>query len=166
MTLTLYSQSDDKRVVNKTLTAVASGVTITPTKGFNILKPTIIINYDSTYLAANYFYITELDRYYYIADMVIEIGKCITITGEIDVRKSFQSSFANIIATVIRSESVGSPTPIPDTKLPIDPNREELLSIRLYNPHARPPQPTFTANPSDWCYILTVMGGLEDANQS
>lgn len=164
MTLTLYSQSDDKRVVNKTLTAIASGVTITPTKGFNVLKPTIIINYDSTYLAANYFYISDLDRYYYIADMEIEIGKCITLTGEIDVRKSFQSDYPNIVATVIRSESVGAPTQIPDSKLPIDPNKEDLLSIKITNRNDG--KAPFPANPSDLCYILTVMGGLESGNQS
>lgn len=166
MTLTLYSQSDDKRVVNKTLTAVASGVSITPTKGFDILKPTIIINYNSAYLGANYFYISDLNRYYYIADMEIEIGKCITITGEIDIRKSYAVAIPNVVATVVRSESVGAPTEIPDSKLPIDPNREELKSIKILYEGSSGKQARFTANPSDWCYILTVVGGLEDASQS
>lgn len=166
MTLNLYTQSDDKRVVNKTLTAVASGVSITPTKGFDILKPTIIINYNSTYLGANYFYISDLNRYYYIADMEIEIGKCITITGEIDIRKSYAVAIPNVIATVVRSESVGAPTEIPDNKLPIDPNREELKSIKILYEGAHGKQARFTANPSDWCYILTVVGGLENASQS
>lgn len=162
MTLNLYTQSDDKRVVNKTLTAVASGVSITPTKGFNILKPIIIINYNSAYLGANYFYISDLNKYYYISDMEIEIGKCITITGEIDVRKSFQSAYPNIVATVIRSESVGAPTQIPDNKLPIDPNKEDILSIKITN--RRDGKAPFTANPYDLCYILTVMGGLESGS--
>lgn len=166
MTLNLYTQSNDKRVVNKTLTAVASGVSITPTKGFNILKPIIIINYNSNYLGANYFYIPDLNKYYYISDIEIEIGKCITITGEIDIRKSYAAAIPNVVATVVRSESVGAPTEIPDSKLPIDPNREELKSIKILYEGSSGKQARFTANPADWCYILTVVGGLEDASQS
>lgn len=165
MTLNLYTQNNDKRVVNKVLTSIASGISIIPTKSFAILNPTIKINYDSSYIAANYFYIPDLDKYYYISDMELEIGKCITLSGEIDVRKSFASDYPNIVATVIRSESVGTPTPVPDPKLPIDPNREDLLSIKITNrPDGRPP---FAATPQDISYLLTVVGGLEeDANQS
>lgn len=161
MTLNLYSQSDDKRVVNKTLTTIAACVSITPTKPLDILRPTLIINYNDAYLAANYFFISDLNRYYYISSMEIEIGKCITITGEIDIRKSYATALPNVLATVVRSESIGAPTAIPDSKLPIDPNREELLSIKITN--RLDGKPVFTANPADWCYILTVVGGLEDA---
>ena len=166
MTLNLYTQSDDKRVVNKTLTSIATGIAITPMKSIDILRPTIIINYDNTYLSANYFYISDLNRYYYISSMEIEIGKCITITGEIDIRKSSAAAIPNVVATVVRSESVGAPTEIPDSKLPIDPNREELKSIKILYEGSSGKQARFTANPSDWCYILTVVGGLEDASQS
>lgn len=163
MQVTLYITSDDRRVVSKTLTTIAANISIVPKEQLDILTPRIRIAWNSAYLSANYMYISELNRYYYISDMILNTGHNIDIIGNIDVLKTYGTQIRALTATVIRSESVGAPTPIPDSKLPIDPNREELLSIKITN--TRDGSAVFTANPSDWCYILTVVGGLEDASQ-
>lgn len=129
MTVTLYQTSDDRRVVTKTLTAIASNVTIVPKEQLDILTPRIRLAWNTSYLAANYMYISDLGRYYFISDMLLNTGHNIDIIGNVDVLMTYDAQIRALNATIIRSESVGHPTIIPDSKLPIDPNRQDVRSI-------------------------------------
>ena len=126
MTVTLYKTSDDPRVVNKTLTAVGNTISATAKGNFSIISPTLILDYTGSMTGVNYFYITDFGRYYYITDISLDIGGRIVISGAIDVLKTYATGIGNATATVIRSESVGKPTMIPDSKLPVNPNTKEL----------------------------------------
>ena len=97
--------------------------------------------------------IPDLGRYYYISDMILNTGHNIDIIGSVDVLKSYDAQIRAITATIIRSESVGAPTPIPDSQLPIDPNREDIVSI-LFD---RDPLSIDPLNGN--CWQLTTMGG-------
>ena len=153
MIVNLYRCSDDRRVVSKTLTPIATNVSIIPKDQCDILMPRIRLAWNSSYLSANYMQIPDLGRYYYISDMILNIGHNINIIGNVDVLKSYDAQIRAITATIIRSESVGSPTPIPDSQLPIDPNREDIVSI-LFD---RDPLSIDPLNGN--CWQLTTMGG-------
>lgn len=133
LTITLYTSTADPKEVDKTskLTQVGSAsITATPTNDIDILNPVVLLNYNSSYLGANYAYISEFGRYYYINDEAVKPGQSITLTMSVDPLMSFKSSILGCKACVTRSESIGGPTEIPDSKLPVDPNKKEILSAK------------------------------------
>lgn len=131
-TVTLYTNSADKRVVDKTgnLTAITGGsnVSCSPTEAVDMLRPTFVINYNANFLTANYLYCSVFGRYYYINDREIEIGKKIILHCEVDPLMSWKGSIKECVGCITRSESVGGPTFVPDNQLPVDPNRKEIKS--------------------------------------
>lgn len=133
MTVTLYTSTADPKVVNKSsyLTQIGTtSVTITPKASLDILYPVIDINYNSSYLSANYAYISDFGRYYYINDVTVQIGQIITLSMSVDPLMSFGTSILNAKACIVRSESIGQPTAIVDNRLPVDPNKKEILSTK------------------------------------
>lgn len=152
MILNLYSCGDDPNVVDKTLQAVATNIPIKPTGSVNVLKPTIIINYNAAYLAANYAYLSDFGRYYFIASANVETGKQITLNSSVDVLYTYRADIRASAATVIRSESIGKPTYIPDQRLPIAPS-EQVITSALFDKKA------FGIASFGYNYVLTVQNG-------
>ena len=152
MYLNLYSCSDDPKTVSKTLTAIASNIPIKPTGSINLLKPTIIINYNAAYLGANYAYLSDFNRYYFVGSPSVETGKQITFYLSVDVLYSWAVDIRRSPATVIRSESVGKPTYIPDQRLPIAPS-EQVITSALFDKKA------FGVASYGYNYVLTVQNG-------
>ena len=128
MILNLLKTTDDVRVCAKTVIPVTT-INAIPTEKVNILNPSFIVEYNANLLNANYCYIAELGRYYYITSHNLERGNRLIFNCEVDVLKTYYEQIKNCTATVIRSESEGKPTSIIDKTLPINPNKEEVLSI-------------------------------------
>lgn len=152
MILNLYRCSDAPETVSKTLTAIASNIPIKPTGSVNVLKPTIIINYNAAYLAANYAYLSDFNRYYFVGSPSVETGKQITFYLSVDVLYSWAEDIRRSPATVIRSESIGKPTYIPDQRLPIAPS-EQVITSALFDKKA------FGVASYGYNYILTLQSG-------
>lgn len=146
MTIDLYSTTDDNRIVDKQLTSVVSGVTVRPTEALSLMQPTFVVDTDSRYYAANYLYCDTFSRYYYINNITLDTGRRMRLHCSLDVLKSWAAYIPDISATVVRSESIGHPTEIPDKMLPIDPNRYEYKSI-LFNKG-------FTLDPNQRNFLL------------
>ena len=129
---TLYNNSDDPKVLSKTLTGGNNVSSIVPTEACDILNPTFILNYNSAYTTCNYIVVgAPFNRSYFITDMKIDIGKKIEITCAVDVLETYKDSIKDCIACVTRNEGIGGPTYVPDDKLPLDPNQKELKSVLL-----------------------------------
>lgn len=134
LTVTLMTTTDDPLVVTKTTTTIAT-VTGKPYENCSIGSPRIIINYAATLQAVNYMYIADFGRYYFVEPPVVIPGGEILISGSVDVLKTYDAALRACPATVIRSESIGAPTMIPDNKLPINPNKKELLTaVKAFTP--------------------------------
>lgn len=133
-TVTLYTNSADRRVVDKTgnLTAITGGsnVSCSPTEAVDMLRPTFVINYNANFLTANYLYCSVFDRYYYINEREIEIGKKIILHCEVDPLMSWKGSIKECVGCITRSESVGGPTFVPDNQLPVNPKEKDLMVVR------------------------------------
>ena len=130
MNVTLYTTSDDINVMDKTLTAVTqTAIACSPTGDCNNENPVIILAYNASYLNANYAYIDTFGYYYYITEKTLMTGGRIRLTLVVDALYSMRTQLANCKGLVIRSESEGRPTAVIDQMLPINPNRQEILSI-------------------------------------
>lgn len=154
LTLNLYNTADDSRVVNKTVTAIAT-VIAEPTDKISILTPSFLIEYNSAYLGANYCYVALFGRYYYIRNISVVKGNRMLIDCAVDVLKTYATSLIECECIVTRSESIGTPSQIPDNNLPIDPNREEIKSI-IFDRDPFNIDITNTAK----CWQLTTTGGV------
>lgn len=131
-TATFYNCSDDPKVIGKTLTDGTVVESIVPTDGCDLLSPTFVLDYNSNLTTCNYVVVgAPFNRHYFISDMSIDIGKKIEIKCNVDVLETYADGIKASTACIVRSESVGGPTYIVDNKLPIDPNRKEIKSIKL-----------------------------------
>lgn len=130
MLIDLLYTTDDPRVVSKSTTNVSTGVDMTPKGNFDLCTPLVVLAYNTAYLGANYAYIPELARYYYINDMVLSPGSQIVLQLAVDVLKTWDLQIRACEGVVVRSESIGS-NYLPDDKYPIDPREIWLQSIPL-----------------------------------
>lgn len=130
MLIDLLYTTDDPRVVSKSTTNVSTGVDMTPKGNFDLCTPLVVLAYNTAYLGANFAYIPELARYYYISDMVLSPGSQIVLQLAVDVLKTWDAQIRACEGVVVRSESIGS-NYLPDDKYPIDPREIWLQSIPL-----------------------------------
>lgn len=105
MTIQFYNNSSDIRVLNKNLTAVGTEQTANFTDVVNYDDPVLKLDMDETLLGANYFYVKEWGKYYYIRSKDIIDGNFLYVTGHIDVLMSFKSAILNSQVIAQRSGS-------------------------------------------------------------
>lgn len=150
MTVTIYSTSDDNRVVNKSLTSIIQGLRVYPTGEVSLHDPVFVIDYNAAVLSGNYLYCDTLSRYYYIRDIDIDTAQRMRLHCTIDPLYTYRQYIPELTATIVRSESIGAPTYIPDSQLPINPNVVDMESIKFS-------QTPFIGDGNS--YILTTLGG-------
>ena len=106
MNVTLYNNSSPNNAVNKIITKIGDTMsTVNANRPIDVMNPTIVIAYNASYIGANYMYIQEFGRYYYINDIEIENGNIMNISGHVDVLKSFWNSFKGSRCIAERSTS-------------------------------------------------------------
>lgn len=129
MTVDILSSSDDPRVLYKTFTTIAQGVGCSPTEGCSIITPRLLLDASTDMTGATHFYVSEWGRYYYVGNITIRTAKQIELIGEPDYLATYATALADCPCVATRSESQAVPGPIPDKNLPIDPNRQDVVSI-------------------------------------
>ena len=116
---TLYNCSDDPRKASKTLNSAQPVSSIVPTEACDILNPTFILNYNSSYASCNYIVVgTPFNRSYFITDMKIDIGKKIEISCAVDVLGTYWNQIKENTVNVIRQENLKEPY-LPDDQYKI-----------------------------------------------
>lgn len=158
MTIDLYKCTADRRVLDKTasLTAITGegGLSCRPTAAVNMTNPEFEIDYAAAYTNCNYLYCRDFDRWYFVDNPRFNTAGRYVLPCSIDVRMTARNSITGCQATILRAESLGNPTKIPDSKLPVNPNKKKVTSIIL-------PQISGESLGTDitYSYILTVIGG-------
>lgn len=122
MTVNLYTNSDDERKINKTLSGGAA-VTFEMIYPSDVLRPSIRISASSWNAAYNYMYIAALGRYYYITEVTLDNGGAVIISGRVDPLKSYATDILGLICNVVRQENEGI-TNIVDNQLTLTPHKE------------------------------------------
>lgn len=154
--VTLYQFSGDERVLDKSglLTQLAVDVALVPSAKFDLLNPTFTLkitgnnNTQNWRGNANYLYISEWGRYYFIDNLAVAPGDNILIAScREDVLYSFKDQIVNFEGFAVRSQSVGM-NYITDNKIPVDPNRVSVYNMDFGSP--------FSTNLNGAQYVLTV----------
>lgn len=104
MTITLYENTADPRVVNKltSLTTIAT-VDAKPFFPLDILTPNFRLQYHSTFNRINYCHIPLLGRYYFITNTRLESGDAMIISCESDVLMSYRNEILNLDCVCLRT---------------------------------------------------------------
>ncbi len=115
MNITFYTNTADTLKANKsgsltTLKTVSSAQII---GDMNILSPRIKVIADADTKAANYCYISDFDRYYFVKDKVGLSGTHIELLLENDLRYNFLSVIQNSDVTATRSNIYNANIPDP-----------------------------------------------------
>lgn len=105
VTVKLYNNASDNRVVHKAITQIGNDRTCQITENCDVTNPRIILNMNSGDISANYMYIADFNRYYYITGINILNGNQTEITGHCDVLMSFWTYIKNCQCTAGRSSS-------------------------------------------------------------
>lgn len=101
-----YKNKSDARKIGKDLLLVKSR-NVSPYDTFSITNPVFILQYDASLVSANYVYVPELQRYFFITSVSLERGSKMIITCRVDVLESFKSSILSLDCNVIRNEAIG-----------------------------------------------------------
>lgn len=153
MTISLYNISCAPNVVNKTA-FLGDPLTISnvrPNDPCDMLNPSIILDWFDGIESYNYVYISTFDRFYFITGVTLTSGKRCVMSCAVDVLHTYHVDIVKCMGTVLRSESIGKPTMISDSKLPIYTNERTIDTINF-------PETPFTRSVGSH-YILTTIGG-------
>lgn len=90
MNLNLYTISDDKRKVKKTV-GTATQLTGTLREECSVLDPVITIESSANISGKNYAYISDFGRYYFITDITAVTDKLWRIAMHVDVLMSYST---------------------------------------------------------------------------
>lgn len=105
VTVKLYNNASDNRVVHKAITQIGTDRTCQITENCDVTNPRIILDMNSGDISANYMYIADFNRYYYITGINILNGNQTEIAGHCDVLMSFWTYIKNCQCTAGRSSS-------------------------------------------------------------
>ena len=104
LTVKLHHNSSPDNKISKSLDAGLSMNCVLKEES-SILKPTIIIEAATPPITYNYMYIQDLQRYYFIDDIVSKNNKIWEITGHVDVLETFKNGILNQSAVIRRQEN-------------------------------------------------------------
>lgn len=106
MTVTIYNNKSEKNVVNKNISAIGT-FSCRPSESVDILNPVIILDVNSLdKTKANYCYIPDLKRYYYIMSCNLESGNRVVLRCAFDSLMSWRLELLNNKGTIDRNEKL------------------------------------------------------------
>ena len=149
MTVTFYSVSDDARVLNKTLgDAVATLSAVEIFGECSIMDPVLKLVYDADLLDANYCYISDWQRYYYIENYDLSNGREMYVRMHEDVLMSNATAIGELECTIVRTAQNGK------ANLYLDDGKFKVLNF----PRIQIKKFPNSLNKS-FSYVLTLAGG-------
>lgn len=107
MTVTLYNNSSDPRKLYKSLSALGSSLTCNVTAPCSVENPSfkLLIDSNNYVIKANYLYVSDWGKYYYITNREIQNNNEIILNCHIDVLMSFKDAIRNTDVVCERSTS-------------------------------------------------------------
>lgn len=103
MQATFYYNKSDKRYLNKSIEAKYSNIDIEILSPSSVVRPSLKVSSGLIGQGVNYVYVSELERYYYITDWIMENGY-IRLECEVDVLMSFKDAIKDKNVIVSRQE--------------------------------------------------------------
>ena len=145
MYITLYRNGSDNRTLQKSLTQVSTPLSCDIYGSESIITPRFILEYVG--VEPNYCYVAELNRYYYIRDIVLAPGGRRILMCEVDVLMSNIDEILNLNCLVLRQENETLCNKyLVDNRMIANVNKEEVVESF---------GETVITNPST-CFLLTI----------
>lgn len=104
LTVKLHHNSSPDNKIGKSLDAGLSMNCVLKEES-SILKPTIIIEAATPPITYNYMYIQDLQRYYFIDDIVSKNNKIWEITGHVDVLQTYKNGILGQSVVLARQQN-------------------------------------------------------------
>lgn len=104
MEIILYYNDSEKIKLDKELTQIGT-IEGRLFQNTSITKPSIMFDLDTTVFSANYLYIPQFNRYYFITDVVNVSANKWQIQARVDVLTSFKSAIRENTAIIERQEN-------------------------------------------------------------
>ena len=146
MRITLYFNTSEPNRINKTLTEISS-VDGTLRTQSSVINPVVRIASELNLSNANYMYIDEFHRYYFINDIVSVRTGIWEISAHVDVLSTYKTAVLNLPCVIGRNEY--------EYNLFLDDDRFLVNANRLVQTVEFPNKfPTSGSN-----YIITISGG-------
>lgn len=149
MPITIYNNASDKRVIGKTLTQVVQ-LNYILLESTNVINPEITVTYASNILTANYAYIAEFNRYYFIDNVTILDGKRIKISLSVDVLETYKAQIKTLSCIIKRNSNVYN-LYLDDPLFQVQ-NKRQLITKNVGTSFT-------TALGGEPCFLLTIAGG-------
>lgn len=147
MKVIFYKCTDDKKkVIKKNKTEIATKECDIK-EPCTLLQPQLLVTYSKELLKANYIYIEDFNRYYFINNPTLETGGCLLFSCEADDLTNWQSYLKSKKFYIERQENKFSSL-IVDSQAPTFNNR--ILSIKTLG--------TFGTSPTIY---LNTTGGVQ-----
>lgn len=107
MKVQIYKTASEKNKLNKQLKLVKE-INVKLLNDTEILKPVVEVSHIpiKDLNSANYMYIPDLNRYYFIDNIELMTGNNVYISGSVDVLMTYMADILNLKGTVKRSESL------------------------------------------------------------
>ena len=109
MNVTLYSSPGERNIIGRSKTLIKSMTSVQATEIMSVETPDILLDADSSIIGADYAYIGELGRYYFINSLEIVNGNQYRLALESDPLESFKASILSSQAIAKRSSNKGNP---------------------------------------------------------
>ena len=103
MYIVLYKNKSDNRVLQKELTQISTPLSCDIYNSESIINPRFILEYIG--VEPNYCYVAELNRYYYIRDIILDKGGRRILMCEVDVLMSNIDEILNLNCLIARNEN-------------------------------------------------------------
>lgn len=145
MYITLYRNGSDNRKLRKSLTQISTPLSCDIYGSESIINPRFILEYAG--VEPNYCYVAELNRYYYIRDIVLAPAGQRILMCEVDVLMSNIDEILNLNCLVLRQENETLCNKyLVDNKMLANITKEEVVESF---------GETLITNPST-CFLLTI----------
>lgn len=153
MTLQFYQVSDDPRVVRKNLGAVTQVASVFLKDARDVTSPVFILQGDFKQGKGNYCYCPELQRYYFINDITIDVGNKAAFSCSEDVLMTYADAIMNTdVVTFIQGADALADNLIADERIPMQVNTTSRTH-NFKNSQLK------SVNTGNWCFVLNCYGG-------
>ena len=103
----LFFNTSNYNVASKTLTSVSSDLTLHFKNESEVVNPTIYISRSQDVLDANYLYVDDLKRFYYINEITLEAQRYV-LKCHVDVLMSFYPQILDQRCIIERNPDIGN----------------------------------------------------------
>lgn len=105
MIINILQTSSANNVISKNVLSIKDGVSCNVKEPISVINPVVVLSFDVETLKANYAYIPDYKRYYYIDDIIPLTGGRIELHLSVDVLYSFKDDILNSVAIIDKQQN-------------------------------------------------------------